>query len=321
MSQSSDQNRVKARIAELEAELSNLRVSQWASVVDDMETLETVSDAELTNTESISQFSMLERPTINLEDLFPGRRTQATQAESTPVNDPNTEHSVKFRDDESVHSNITETAHYPADDASPEDELRESQAGPAEENQGWVVVEANSPKNTDNPHPTLSISIEFLHMAIINSRNPRSCFVRSILRRERIDNDQSIFYQPETLFLNGVYTDWKWIPFLISGDAGGIAVTNIREGDIELICIRDSIFTRLIQQGGTMFEKPERLAKRSFLLENLKLDFKGPESEGFRVLVWRVHHGFETTFYMDREGHPIPGVLGRLPWQATRPGD
>jgi hypothetical protein len=33
-------------------------------------------------------------------------------------------------------------------------------------------------------------------------------------------------------------------------------------------------------------------------------------------LVWRLHSS-KKTFYMDREGHPIPGRAGTLPWDEA----
>ncbi|KAF5638000.1 hypothetical protein F52700_4703 [Fusarium sp. NRRL 52700] len=173
-----------------------------------------------------------------------------------------------------------------------------------ETSEDTIVPDLNSPLNIANPHPTLSVSTEFLQKAILDSRNPGSPFIRSFLHRELVDSK------------GDEYTAWKWIPFLVFGAAAELVPTNIDKGDIEVICMRDTQFTNMIQNNKNMFEEPGHLAAKSVLQEELKPVFNGPESWGFRVLAWRPHSS-EKTVYMDREGHPIPGKAGALPWDEA----
>ncbi|SCO42145.1 uncharacterized protein FFNC_08353 [Fusarium fujikuroi] len=166
------------------------------------------------------------------------------------------------------------------------------------------ATDPNSPLIITNPHPSLSISTEFLEKAILDSRKPGSPFLRSFIHREPVDGK------------SGEYTDWKWIPFLVFGAAAELVSTNIAKGDIEIICMKDTQFTNLIQNNENMFEDPGSLAAKSALHGELKPAFNGPESWGFRVLVWRLQSS-EKTVYMDREGHHIPGKAGALPWDEA----
>ncbi|KAJ0132580.1 hypothetical protein HZ326_24344 [Fusarium oxysporum f. sp. albedinis] len=177
------------------------------------------------------------------------------------------------------------------------------------------ATDPNSPLNVTNPHPTLSISTKFLQKAIFDSRKPGTPFVRSIIHRDRVDGKEITFKWPESVF-GCDYTEWKWIPFLVFGPAAQLVSTNIAEGDIEIICMKDTHFTSMIQNNKDMFEEPGSVAAKSVLHDELKPVFNGPESWGFRVLVWRLHSS-KKTFYMDREGHPIPGRAGTLPWDEA----
>jgi hypothetical protein len=80
--------------------------------------------------------------------------------------------------------------------------------------------------------------------------------------------------------------------------------------------MKDTHFTSMIQNNKKMFEEPGNLTAKSVLHDELKPVFKDPEALGFRVLVWRLHTS-KKTFYMDREGHPIPGPAGTLPWDEV----
>ncbi|KAF9779917.1 hypothetical protein IL306_001086 [Fusarium sp. DS 682] len=166
----------------------------------------------------------------------------------------------------------------------------------------------NSPLNLSNPHPTLSISTKFLQKAIFDCRKSGTPFVRSILRRDRLDDKESTFADE--------YSKWKWIPYLVHGLATEPVSTNIAEGDIELICMNNTHFTKMIQNNEPMFEEPRRPHGTFIVREQLKPVFKHPEASGCRVLVWRLHSS-KTTFYRDREGHPIPGPAGELPWNDS----
>ncbi|KAF5649097.1 uncharacterized protein FTJAE_1093 [Fusarium tjaetaba] len=161
------------------------------------------------------------------------------------------------------------------------------------------ATDPNSPFNITNPHPTLSISTKFLQKAIFHSRQAGSPFLRSFLHRKPVDGKA------------GEYTEWKWIPFLVFGAAAELVAVNIGEGDIEVICMKDTRFTTMIQKNKNMFEEPGSLGAKSALLDEFKPAFNGPEAWGFRVLVWRVHSS-EKTVYMDRHGHPVPGEAGTL---------
>ncbi|KAF5712614.1 hypothetical protein FMUND_8361 [Fusarium mundagurra] len=173
-----------------------------------------------------------------------------------------------------------------------------------EASEDTTATDPNSPLNITNPHPTLSISTEFLQMAILDSRKPGSPFLRSFLHREPVDGKA------------GECTEWKWIPFLVFGAAAELVSTNITEGDIEMICMKDTRFTTMIQNNKDMFEEPGSLGVKSALHEELKPAFNGPESWGFRVLVWRPHSP-EKAVYMDREGHHVPGKAGTLPFDEA----
>ncbi|KAF4953512.1 hypothetical protein FGADI_5846 [Fusarium gaditjirri] len=178
-----------------------------------------------------------------------------------------------------------------------------------------LATDPNSPLNITNPHPTLSISTKFLQKAIFDSRKPGTPFIRSILHRNRVDGKEIAFKWPESVF-SGEYTEWKWVPFLVFGPAAQLVSTNIAEGDIEIICMKDTHFTNMIQNNENMFEEPSNLAAKSVLHDELKPVFTDPEAWGFRVLAWRLHSS-KKTFYMDREGHPIPGKAGTLPWDEA----
>ncbi|KAF4341490.1 hypothetical protein FBEOM_4535 [Fusarium beomiforme] len=169
------------------------------------------------------------------------------------------------------------------------------------EQQGSVnthAIDPNSPNytlNLSNPHPTLSITTSFLQKAILDSRKSGTPFVRSIIRRDRLHGKEST--------VTDEYTKWKWIPYPVHDLATELVSTNITEGDIELICMNDIHFTKMIQNNEPMFEN-RRSPGTGILEEQLKPVFKHPEASGYRVLVWRLHRS-KKSFYRDRDGHSI----------------
>ncbi|KAM0354928.1 hypothetical protein ACHAPU_000767 [Fusarium lateritium] len=286
---------VKSRMEDLDAEMTNLRIQLWALDVDPEELpIEDVPESLSSSTPMDTPVSSPENSIVGLSDgTIAGGENEPTSINSEDVVSTvtlgRTVHSEHF---ESARSMLSED----------NDEVTELQGN-------TCINDLKSPHNTSNPHPTLSISIEFLHKAIIDSRKPGNRFERSILHRERIDTPE--LSDPDSV-LNGVYTDWTWIPFLITGISADLVPTNISEGDIEVICTKNTAFVKMIEDDETMFENPKILLEPSVLVGELQPNFEVPEACGLRVLAWRVH-GPEKCHYMDREGHPIPGPLGLLP--------
>ncbi|KAF5983048.1 hypothetical protein FBULB1_3984 [Fusarium bulbicola] len=293
---------MQARLKELETEKSVLEWALEASLHEkDVDT-----DDEDNKSNSLSTYTMTKYPASEhagddaLVHVYP----------TDPISD--TESSISLYSEKSVCSNastmarikFTPTFHVHKAVQSDPASYRYDGSGMSED--GWEDEEtiSKSPLNITNPHPTLSISTEFLQKAIFDSRKPGSQFVRSILHREPVDGKAD------------EYTEWKWIPFLVFGAAAELVPTNIADGDIEMICMKDTQFNKTIQDNKDMFEEPGSLAAKSVLHEELKPTFDGPESWGFRVLVWRLH-SLEKTVYMDREGHSIPGKAGTLPWDEA----
>ncbi|KAF5667240.1 hypothetical protein FHETE_5943 [Fusarium heterosporum] len=308
---------MKSRMEELDAEMTNLRIQIWAFDVDPEPHIENAP-------ESLSSWTPMDTPVSSRENsivTLSNRNIAGDEHESISINNQDDMSTVAFG--RTIHSEHFESArsmvsslpngNFSNDPTNPlpisDDNL---QVAEVQDNAG--VNNPESPYNTSNPHPTLSISIEFLHKAIIDSRKPGNRFERSLLYRERIDTPE--FCNPDSV-LNGVYTDWTWIPFLISGNAADLVPTNISEGDIELICIKNTTFVEMIENNETMFENPKILLEPSVLVDQLRPNFEVPEAYGLRVMAWRVH-GSDESCYMDREGHPIPGPFGLLPQQMMQ---
>ncbi|KAF5252923.1 hypothetical protein FANTH_2248 [Fusarium anthophilum] len=313
---------MQARLKELETEKSVLEWALEASLHEkDVDT-----DDEDNKSNSLSTYTMTKYPASEhagddaLVYVYPKDPISDTESsislhsEQSVCSDTCTMARIKFTPTMQVHKAVqSDPASYRYDGSGisedgweDEETIRGStiNIGKAEEAEEETnATDPKSPLNITNPHPTLSISTEFLQKAIFDSRKPGSQFARSILHREPVDGKA------------GEYAEWKWVPFLVFGAAAQLVPNNIAEGDIEMICIKDTQFANMIQNKD-MFEEPGSLTAKSGLHEELKPAFNGPESWGFRVLVWRLHSS-EKTVYMDREGHSIPGKAGTLPWDEA----
>ncbi|KAF5687745.1 hypothetical protein FCIRC_2184 [Fusarium circinatum] len=315
---------MQARLKELETEKSVLEWALEASLHEkDVDT-----DDEDNKSNSLSTYTMTKYPASEhagddaLVHVYPTDPISDTESsislhsEKSVCSNASTMARIKFTPTFHVHKAVqSDPASYLYDGTGmsedgweDEETIRGStiNIGKAEEaEEDTNATDPKSPLNITNPHPTLSISTEFLQKAIFDSRKPGSHFIRSLLHREPVDGKED------------EYTEWKWVPFLVFGAAAELVPTNIAEGDIEMICIKDTQFTQMIQKNKDMFEEPGSLAAKSVLHEELKPVFNGPESWGFRVLVWRLHSS-KKTVYMDREGHSIPGKAGTLPWDEAK---
>ncbi|KAF4998662.1 hypothetical protein FGRMN_2988 [Fusarium graminum] len=304
---------MKSRMEELDAEMTNLRIQIWVLDVDSEELhIENAPDSLSSSPPTDTPVSTHENSVATLSD----GPIVGDEHEATSIDNEDDVSTVTFG--RTIHSEHFESAQSMVS-SSPDESSSDGPTNPlpisddnlqvAEVQDNSSVNDPKSPYNTSNPHPTLSISIEFLHKAIIDSRKPGNRFERSILHRERIDTPE---LSDTDSVLKGVYIDWIWIPFLISGKAADLVPSNISEGDIELICIKNTSFVKMIEKDETMFENPKVLLAPSVLVDELQPNFEVPEACGLRVLAWRVHGSGEIC-YMDREGHPIPGPLGLLP--------
>ncbi|RBR19884.1 hypothetical protein FVER53590_12190 [Fusarium verticillioides] len=314
---------IQARLKELETEKSVLEWALEASLHEkDVDT-----DNEDNKSETLSTYTMADLPASNpqvdepLVHVYPdGPISDSESSISLHSTDSvaSTMAHIKFTPTMSAHQTVqSDPASYRYDGTGmsedgyeDEETIRGSTIGIEKEKEkekenpeDTTATDPNSPLNITNPHPTLSISTKFLQKAILNSRQRGSPYLRSFLHRKPVDGKA------------GECTEWKWIPFLVFGAAAEIVATNIAEGDIEMICMKDTRFTTMIQKNKDMFEDPGSLGAKSALLEELKPAFNRPEAWGFRVLVWRVHSS-EKTVYMDRKGYPVPGEAGTLPFDG-----
>ncbi|KAJ4249089.1 hypothetical protein NW762_012421 [Fusarium torreyae] len=306
---------LKERMKALEAEMADLRIQMWAHETGSQDPHDPQSDNKNSNPDSLMSFTIVKTP-------VPTRRnsTSTWTLEGQEVEDQVGPLSVSDSIDTlgRTAQPIDDGNFFPAGGCSSDtpreiilsDHAQRQVVGPET---NLTSDNSDSPLNTSNPHPELSISIAFLHKAIIGCRKLGSKFVRSILHREPPQGQVTEW--PDCLFAAD-YTEWRWTPFLISGDAAELVSTNILKGDIELICMKNQDFAEMISSKVPMFEEPSRLLDTSVLLTELQPDFSSPEAWGYRVLAWKVH-GLENAFYMDRQGHPIPGPLCLLPWQMT----
>ncbi|KAM0468137.1 hypothetical protein ACHAP7_011208 [Fusarium lateritium] len=306
------------RMKELETEMSDLRINMWAHEV------APGKPEPASKPSSLSSYTMMEAPVSihgNTIIALSDHTVEDDQPDSATINDDKTESTATlgrtFQEASEAASSSVRLASSDDDFTDAKTNLLSNSEDKTEvpESQGHSVFDdPASPLNTANPHPTLSVAIELLHKAIIDCRKPGGHFERSILHRERIDIPEVA--DPDSV-LNGVYTDWTWIPFLVSGAAAELVPTNICEGDIELICIKNKTFVAMIENHKNMFEYPSNLLAPSYLVDKFAPDFSEPEACGLRVLAWKVH-GPEECCYMDRAGNPVPGPLGLLPWQMMQ---
>ncbi|KAM0233537.1 hypothetical protein ACHAP5_010413 [Fusarium lateritium] len=298
--------------------MSDLRINMWAHEV-------APGKPELASKpSSVSFYTLMEAPVSihgNTVIALSDRPFEDDQPDSATIEDDKTESTATlgrtFQEDLEVARSSVRPASSNDDFTDAKTNLLSTSGDKAEvpESQdNSVVNDPASPLITENPHPTLSVAIELLHKAIIDCRKPGGHFERSILHRERIDIPEVA--DPDSV-LNGVYTEWTWIPFLVLEAAAELVPTNICEGDIELICIKNKTFVAMIENNKNMFEYPSNLLEPSYVVDKFAPDFSEPEARGLRVLAWKVH-GPEECCYMDRAGHPVPGPLGLLPWQMIQ---
>lgn len=299
------------RMKKLEAEISDLRISMWAREVAGGK------PEPASKPSSLSSYTMMQAPVsdhgnnvISLSDqpIEEDQHDSATTKDDGPESTVTLGRTAQLENSEIAQSSVSL--------APPNNNFRDSKTNilstsddktEVPESQGNSIVnDPTSPFNTTNPHPTLCININIIAYAIKGCDRPGSRFERSILHRERIDIPEVA--DPDSV-LNGVYTDWSWIPFIVSGAAADLVPTNICDGDIELICTNNDIFVRLIEDTikrntVKMFDYASTPTEPSHLHYKFVPDFSEPEACGLRVLAWRVH-GWEECCYMDRRGYHV----------------
>ncbi|CAJ0547038.1 Ff.00g016650.m01.CDS01 [Fusarium sp. VM40] len=303
------------RMKELEAEMSDLRISIWARGV------AAGKPESATKPASVSSYTMMEAPVsdhgntvISLSD----QPIEQDQHESATTKDDGPESTVTLgRTAQLENSEIAQpsVSLAPSNNNSRDSKTNilsnsDDRTEVPESQDNSIVNDPTSPFNTTNPHPTLCININVNGNAIRHWDTPGSRFERSILHRERIDTPEVA--DPDSV-LNGVYTDWSWIPFIVSGAAADLVPTNICEGDIELICPKNDLFVALIEDTMKrntvkMFDYASTPTEPSYLHYKFAPGFSEPEAYGLRVLAWKVH-GPEGCYYMSRAGHRICDVL------------
>ncbi|KAI6758560.1 hypothetical protein HG530_010800 [Fusarium avenaceum] len=303
------------RMKKLEAEISDLRISMWARGV------AAGKPESASKPSSLSSYTMMEAPLSNRGNTVTSLSDQPIeedQHDSATTKDDGPESSVALgRTAQLENSEIAQSSVSLAPSnnnfSDPKTNILSTSDDETEvpESQGNSIInDPTSPFNTTNPHPTLCININIIGYAIRHWDTPGSRFERSFLHRERIDTPEVA--DPDSV-LNGVYTDWSWIPFIVSGAAADLVPTNICEGDIELICMKNDLFVGLIEDTikrntVKMFDYASTPTEPSYLHYKFAPDFSEPEACGLRVLAWRVH-GPEECDYMSRAGHRIRGVL------------
>ena len=92
----------------------------------------------------------------------------------------------------------------------------------------------------------------------------------------------------------------------------------MKPGDIEVITVSNDKFVQLMSlvDGDemlmmTIWETPDASRHVSPHLELMKPNFGLVEEIGERVIAWRVH-GLDVSYYMDRLGYRIPGMVWPL---------
>ncbi|KAF4960813.1 hypothetical protein FSARC_10365 [Fusarium sarcochroum] len=307
---------LKDRMKALEAEMADLRIQMWAQEADCQHPQHSLPENKHSNPDSLISFTIAGTPMLTRRNSVSTQTLLESQDAGDQLGPASMPDSINTLDRTAQPINDVNIL---SGGESPNNNTCNNVLADSEQHQvvnpGVSLASDNfdSPPNASNPHPKLSISIAFLHKAIVDCRKPGSKFVRSVLHREPLNAQASEW--PGGRFAEQ-YTEWRWIPFLVSGDAAELVSTNISQGDIELICMKDKAFTEMINDKTSMFEEPSRLLDVSVLLEELQPDFSPAEAWGYRVLAWKIH-GIEDAFYMDRQGHPIPGPLCLLPWQMT----
>ncbi|EKJ77322.1 hypothetical protein FPSE_02400 [Fusarium pseudograminearum CS3096] len=163
-------------------------------------------------------------------------------------------------------------------------------------------MSADSPMNSKNPHPSLSILTSFLQEAITDCLKPGSCFKRSIMRR-----DTFFTYEMDRSFEGVIqhrFDSWRWIPDVSDDFLHEYADNWIYAGDVEIISIKNDVIQSRIERKERVFEHPDNVGRVCPIGSNIKLDLSEPENAGWRVLVWRIHGAGETP-YMDRHGRVV----------------
>ncbi|KAF5595018.1 hypothetical protein FPCIR_4642 [Fusarium pseudocircinatum] len=294
---------MQARLKELETEKSVLEWALEASLHEkDVDTDNEDNESDTLSTYTLAELPasdpQADEPLVHVYPDGPISDSESSISLHSTESDASTMARIKFTPTMPVHQIVqSDPASYryngtgmSEDGYEDEETIRGSTVGVEKEKEAsedTSATDPNSPPNITNPHPTLSISTEFLQKAILHSRQIGSPFLRSFLHRKPVENK-----------------------------AAELVATNIAEGDIEMICMKETRFTTMIQKNKAMFEEPGSLVAKSALLDELKPAFNGPEAWGFRVLVWRLHSS-EKTVYMDREGHPVPGKAGTLPFDGA----
>ncbi|UZP43142.1 hypothetical protein NXS19_010958 [Fusarium pseudograminearum] len=163
-------------------------------------------------------------------------------------------------------------------------------------------MSADSPMNSKNPHPSLSILTSFLQEAITDCLKPGSGFERSIMRCNTVFTYEA---DPSFETINQRRFDtWRWIPN-VSDDSLHVYADNwIFPGDVEIISIKNDVIQSRIERKERVFEHPDNVGRVCPIGSNIKLDLSEPENAGWRVLVWRIHGAGETP-YMDRHGRVV----------------
>ncbi|KAF4336060.1 hypothetical protein FBEOM_10115 [Fusarium beomiforme] len=171
-----------------------------------------------------------------------------------------------------------------------------------------------------NPHPGLSIAHDLIAFLL-----GCKAVTSHLFRRYPIPSDTPSQPFPRSLKVD----QWTpWVSFALSKsrqfEPGSVECsTPMKAGDIEVLTVSNSKFVQLtgLLAGDDMlisklWEMPDDAKLVSPLLESLKPDFSLVEERGQRVIAWRVH-GLDVSYYMDRHGYCIPGMV----WPLEKNGE
>ncbi|KAH7259376.1 uncharacterized protein BKA55DRAFT_687676 [Fusarium redolens] len=168
---------------------------------------------------------------------------------------------------------------------------------------------------TVNPHPKLSIAHDLV--AFLLSRKAATSI---LFRRHLIPSSTTPQPFPRNIFM-GQWTPWISFSLSKSRDVqpGTLQCSQpMKPDDIEVITVSDTKFVKLMMlvDGDEMlmmkmWEIPDGSRHVSPLLDLMKPDFGLVEELGERVIAWRVH-GLDVSYYMDRLGYRIPGMVWPL---------
>ncbi|KAJ4029241.1 hypothetical protein NW756_014368 [Fusarium oxysporum] len=177
------------------------------------------------------------------------------------------------------------------------------------------VTDENVQIATVNPHPKLSIAHDLVSFLL--SRKAATSY---LFRRHPIPSSTTPQPFPLNVFM-GKWTSWTSFTLSKSREVqpGTLQCSQpMKPGDIEVITVSNDKFVQLMSlvDGDemlmmTIWETPDASRHVSPHLELMKPNFGLVEEIGERVIAWRVH-GLDVSYYMDRLGYRIPGMVWPL---------